>query len=73
MEGYDNLILKTRKELNLLDTQAVKDFYETEKPDYVIVCAARVGGIKANMTYPADFLYENLQIQNNLIRSAHTS
>ncbi len=72
-EGYDNLILKTRKELNLLDTQAVKDFYETEKPDYVIVCAARVGGIKANMTYPADFLYENLQIQNNLIRSAHTS
>lgn len=51
----------------------MKDFYETEKPDYVIVCAARVGGIKANMTYPADFLYENLQIQNNLIRSAHTS
>jgi GDP-L-fucose synthase len=60
--------LKTRQEVDLLDTAAVKNFYAQEKPDYVIVCAARVGGIKANMTYPAEFLYENLQIQNNLIR-----
>ena len=72
-QGYTNLILKTRKQLDLLDTQAVHSFYQEEKPEYVIVCAARVGGIKANMTYPADFLYENLQIQNNLIRWAHLS
>jgi GDP-L-fucose synthase len=50
-----------------LDAESVKEFYKLESPEYVIVCAARVGGIKANMTYPADFLYENLQIQNNLI------
>jgi len=70
-EWYTNLLLKTRQELNLLDSQAVQEFYKKEVPDYVIVCAARVGGIKANMTYPADFLYENLQIQNNLIWWAH--
>lgn len=70
-EWYTKLILKTRQELDLLDQQAVSHFYKTEKPEYVIICAARVGGIKANMTYPADFLYENLQIQNNLIRGAH--
>jgi GDP-L-fucose synthase len=46
----------------------VQKFYEKEKPEYVIVCAAKVGGIKANMTYPAEFLYENIQIQNNVIR-----
>ncbi|MFA7285059.1 MAG: GDP-L-fucose synthase [Candidatus Absconditabacterales bacterium] len=68
---YSNLILKKRSELDLLNQQQVQSFFEEEKPEYVIVCAAKVGGIKANMSYPADFLYENLQIQNNLIRSAH--
>lgn len=66
-DGYANLLVKTRDELDLLDKNAVKDFFTTEKPEYVIDCAAKVGGIKANMTYPAEFLYENLQIQNNII------
>lgn len=69
-EGYSNLLLRTRKELDLFDQKAVREFFEAEKPDYVVDSAARVGGIKANMTYPAEFLYENLQIQNNLIWSA---
>ena len=64
---YNNLILKTRKELDLLNQNNVFTFLESEKPDYIILCAAKVGWIKANMTYPADFLYENLQIQNNII------
>lgn len=68
---YNNLILKTRQELNLLDQKAVYAFYENEKPEYVINSAARVWGIKANMTYPADFLFENIQIQNNIIWWAH--
>jgi GDP-L-fucose synthase len=68
--GYNNLVLKTRSELDLQDQIAVRDFFNTEKPEYVIDSAAKVGGIKANMTYPAEFLYENLQIQNNLIWSA---
>lgn len=72
-DWYTNLLLKTRQELDLLDTLAVQKFYEKEKPEYVIVCAAKVGGIKANMTYPAEFLYENIQIQNNVIRWAHLS
>ncbi len=69
-EDYTNLVLRTRQELDLMDQGAVKVFFETEKPEYVIDSAAKVGGIKANMTYPAEFLYENLQIQNNLIWSA---
>lgn len=69
-DGYKNLILKTRAELNLQDQVAVRKFFETERPEYVINSAAKVGGIKANMTYPAEFLYENLQIQNNVIWSA---
>ena len=68
---YNNLILKSRDELNLLDQKAVYDFYDKERPEYVIDAAARVWGIKANMTYPADFLFENLQIQNNVIWWAH--
>lgn len=68
---YNNLILKTRQELDLLDQKAVYSFYENEKPEYVINSAARVGWIKANMTYPADFLFENLQMQNNIIWGAH--
>lgn len=69
-EGYTNLVLRTRQELDLMDQVAVEAFFESEKPEYVIDSAAKVGGIKANMTYPAEFLYENLQIQNNLIWSA---
>ncbi len=69
--GYANLVLRTHDELDLLDQGAVREFFRTEKPEFVILGAARVGGIKANMTYPADFLYENLQIQNNVIWTAH--
>ncbi len=72
-QGYTNLILKTREELDLLNQQAVSDFFATEKPDYVFDPAAKVGGVVANSTYPADFLYENLQIQNNLLYSAHVN
>ena len=71
--GYRNLIGRTRKELDLLDERAVREFYEKTQPEYVIVAAAKVGGILANNTYPADFLYQNLQIQNNLIHGAYRS
>lgn len=68
--GFDNLLLRNRKELNLCDAVAVREFYEKEKPDIVIVAAARVGGIHANNTYPAEFLHENLAIAHNTIHSA---
>ena len=68
--GFDNLLLRNRKELNLCDAVAVREFYEQEKPDVVIVAAARVGGIHANNTYPAEFLHENLAIAHNTIHSA---
>lgn len=68
--GYDNLILRTRKELDLCDAAAVRDFYTTEKPEVVIVASARVGGIHANNTYPAEFLHENLAIAHNTIHSS---
>jgi GDP-L-fucose synthase len=68
--GATRLIGKTRRELDLLDFNAVRDFYLAEKPDYVFVAAAKVGGIMANSTYPADFLFQNLQIQNHLIEGA---
>ena len=69
--GYDNLILKTRSELNLLNQQEVADFFVVEKPEYVFLAAAKVGGIGANSTYPADFVYENMMIQTNIIHSAY--
>ena len=69
-EGYKNLVLKTRAELDLFDQSTVKNFFKKEKPEFVILSAAKVGGIKANMTFPADFLFENLQIQTNVIWSA---
>ena len=69
--GYTNLILKSRNELDLFNQKAVQDFFYSEKPEYVVVSAARVGGIGANMAYAADFLYENLEIQNNIIWQAH--
>lgn len=70
-DGYANLITRDLEQLDLLDQAKVRTFFETEKPEYVILAAARVGGIKANMTYPSEFLYENLMIQNNVIWAAH--
>ena len=72
-EGYTNLLLRTKEQLDLLDAKAVADFFVSEKPEYVILAAAKVGGIMANNTYPADFLYQNLQIQNNVIHNAYLS
>lgn len=71
--GYTNLILRDRSELDLVDQVAVHSFMKRERPEFVIDCAAKVGGIKSNMTYPAEFIYENLQIQNNLMWSAKES
>jgi len=71
--GYENLVLKTSAELDLRSQAAVHAFYEEERPDYVFVAAAKVGGILANNTYRAEFLYDNLQIQNNLIHGAYVS
>ena len=70
-KGYTNIIGKTHKELDLMDSVAVEAFFKEEKPEYVFLAAAKVGGIYANSTYPADFIYENLQIQNNVIGNAH--
>lgn len=71
LKGYTNLICKTHEELDLLDSIAVAKFFEDEKPEYVILAAAKVGGIVANNTYRADFIYENLQIQNNVIHQSY--
>lgn len=71
--GYTNLLLRSRQELDLLDAGKVEHFFLTEKPDFVFLAAAKVGGIVANNTYRADFLLENLNIQNNIISSAHKS
>ena len=71
--GFQHLIGRTRAELDLLDAVAVRRFYETEKPEFVFVAAARVGGILANSSRPAEFLFENLQIQNHLIHGAHVA
>ena len=70
-KGYNNLILKTRNELDLTCQKATEEFFRTEKPDYVFLAAAKVGGIHANNTYRADFIYANLQIQNNIIHFSH--
>lgn len=70
-QGYTNLLLKTRAELDLLDSEAVKNFFEKEKPEYVFLSAAKVGGILANDAYPAKFIFQNLQIQNNIIHNAY--
>ncbi|MFL0194654.1 GDP-L-fucose synthase family protein [Clostridium sp. WILCCON 0269] len=70
-KGYENIIGKAHNELDLIDSAEVEEFFETEKPDYVFLAAAKVGGILANSTYPADFIYENLQIQNNVIGMAY--
>lgn len=70
-EGFTNLVYKTSSELNLIDQKAVHAFIKKEKPEVVIIAAARVGGILANDRYPYPFLYDNLQIQNNLIDASH--
>ena len=70
-KGYTNIIGKTSKELDLLDPIATAQFFEEEKPDYVFLAAAYVGGIMANNTYRADFIYKNLQIQQNVIYNSY--
>ncbi len=71
--GYTNIIYKTSGELDLKNQVAVAQFFEQEKPEYVFLAAAKVGGIMANSTYRADFIYENLQIQNNVIHQSYLS
>jgi len=70
-KGYTNIIYRTKQELDLTNQQAVLDFFETEKPEYVFLAAAKVGGIHANNTYPADFIMINLQIQCHVIDAAY--
>ncbi|MDO8483121.1 MAG: GDP-L-fucose synthase [bacterium] len=69
--SFSNLILKTRSELDLLDQKTVEKFFEKEKPEYVFMAAAKVGGIMANKTRPAEFIYENLTVQTNVIESSY--
>ncbi len=72
-EGYTNLVYKTSSDLDLINQEATNNFIKSEKPDIVIIAAARVGGILANDKYPYPFLYDNLQIQNNLINASHNN
>ena len=69
--GYDNIVVKSRKQLDLTDQYSVDRFFDIERPDYVFLAAAKVGGINYNKLYPADFITENLQIQTNVIKSAY--
>lgn len=69
--GYQNIITKTKEELNLLEQSKVNDFFGEEKPDYVFLAAAKVGGIMANSTTPAEFIYDNLTIETNVINTAY--
>ncbi len=70
-DGFENLVLRNADELDLTNQAAVENFFEDQKPDYVILAAAKVGGIMANMTYPAEFIYDNLMIATNVIHSSH--
>jgi GDP-L-fucose synthase len=70
-EGFSNLLLRTSSEVDLRNQEAVKAFFEAEKPEYVFMAAAKVGGINANNVYPADFIYDNLCIQNNVIHESY--
>ncbi|MFA6178523.1 MAG: NAD-dependent epimerase/dehydratase family protein, partial [Candidatus Methylopumilus sp.] len=72
-QGYMNIVTRTHAELDLTNQVAVKAFFESEKPEYVILAAAKVGGIHANNTYPAEFIHENLAIQTNVIHNAYIS
>ncbi|HBH25728.1 MAG TPA: GDP-fucose synthetase [Cytophagales bacterium] len=71
--GFENIVSRTSKELDLTDQSQVARFFESEKPDYVFLAAAKVGGIYANNTYRADFIYENLMIQNNVIHQSYVN
>ena len=70
-EGYNNIVTRTSNELDLRNQQAVNDFFEKEKPEFVILAAAKVGGIHANNTYRAEFIYDNLMIEANIIHAAY--
>ena len=70
-EGYSNIVYRTHAQLDLTNQEAVRSFFKDENPEYVFLAAAKVGGIHANNIYPADFIYENLMIQNNVIKAAH--
>ena len=70
-KGYSNIVVKSSKELDLKNQQAVHDFFNQEQPEYVFLAAAKVGGIHANNTYPATFIYDNLMIQSNVIQAAY--
>lgn len=72
-KGYHNILFRTLEELDLTRQQDVEDFFDTEKPEYVILAAAKVGGIQANNTFPAEFIYQNLMIESNVIHSAYKS
>jgi GDP-L-fucose synthase len=71
--GFTNLLMRTHKELDLTNQAQVQNFFQQERPDYVILAAAKVGGIHANNTYPADFIYQNMMIEANVINSAYES
>ena len=71
-KGYTNIITRTHSELDLTNQQAVNNFFETERPEYVFLAAAKVGGILANSTYPAEFIYDNIMIEANVIHAAYT-
>ncbi|CAC9500132.1 GDP-L-fucose synthetase (EC 1.1.1.271) [uncultured Gammaproteobacteria bacterium] len=73
LQGFNNLITRTHQELDLISQQQVADFFATQKPDYVILAAAKVGGIYANDTYPADFIYQNMMIEANIIHASYTT
>jgi GDP-L-fucose synthase len=70
-KGYRNIVFKTHKELDLTNQEAVVEFFKKEKPEYVVLAAAKVGGIEANNTYRGDFIYENMMIQNNVIHQSY--
>jgi GDP-L-fucose synthase len=70
-KGYTNIIFRSSKELDLRDQKVVNEFFESEQPSYVFLAAAKVGGILANQSYPADFIYDNLTIQNNIIHASY--
>ena len=72
-EGFKNIVFRTSSELDLMDQAAVNQFFREEKPDFIFLAAAKVGGIHANNTYRAEFIYRNLMIQNNVIHAAHES
>ena len=71
--GYKNLLLRTRQEVDLLDSAAVEAFFDDQRPEYVFLAAAKVGGILANRDFPADFITQNLRIQSNVIENAYRS